>query len=168
MVSPSQINYVLPSAVTLGAATLMVQSPTGSAQGTVLISNVSPGLFTFNGMGTGVPAAQVIRLAADGNVTYESPVQSGTTNPSPISIGSDQVYLALYGTGIRRHSLNPVFVFINSVSVPALYAGPQGQYPGLDQVNVGPLPTSLAGTGTTNLVLTVDGVPANTVQVAFQ
>jgi hypothetical protein len=41
---------------------------------------------------------------------------------------------------------------------------PQGQYPGLDQVNVR-LPRSLAGRGEVNIALTVDGKAANTVTV---
>jgi uncharacterized protein (TIGR03437 family) len=53
--------------------------------------------------------------------------------------------------------------------VPAvLYAGAQGTYVGLDQVNLGPLSTSLAGRGEVPISLTVDGKAANTVTVAFQ
>ena len=36
------------------------------------------------------------------------------------------------------------------------------------QLNVGPLPMSLAGKGTSNVVLTVDGMTANTVTVSIQ
>jgi uncharacterized protein (TIGR03437 family) len=170
MVSPTQINYVVPANTALGAGTLTVQSQSGSAQGTVLVSNVSPGIFTYNGSGTGVPAAQVLTYSPDGKVTNGSPAQSGSSTfaPNPIAIGSNQVYIVLYGTGIRRHSLNPVIATINGTSVPVDYAGTQSQYPGLDQINVGPLPSSLESAGTTNLIVTVDGVPANTVQLAFQ
>lgn len=170
MVSPTQINYVVPANTALGAGTLTVQSQGGAAQGTVLVSNVSPGIFTFNGSGTGVPAAQILTYAPGGQVTNVSPAQSGSSTfaPNPIAIGSNQVYIVLYGTGIRRHSLNPVIATINQTSVPVDYAGAQSQFPGLDQLNVGPVPASLAGAGTTNLIITVDGVPANTVQLAFQ
>jgi uncharacterized protein (TIGR03437 family) len=170
MVSPAQINYYVPADTALGAGTLTVQSMSGNAQGTVLVSNISPGIFTFNGSGTGVPAAQVLTYFPDGKVTNVSPAQSSSSTfvPNPIAIGSNQVYIVLYGTGIRQHSLNPVFATINSISVPVTYAGTQSQYPGLDQINVGPLPTSLIGAGTTNLILTVDGAPANAVQLAIQ
>jgi uncharacterized protein (TIGR03437 family) len=47
------------------------------------------------------------------------------------------------------------------------FAGPQGQYPGLDQVNI-QLPNSLSGKGTTNVILTVDGSVANTVQIGIK
>lgn len=169
MVSPTQINYVVPANAALGAGTLTVQSMSGNAEGALLISNVSPGIFTFNGSGTGVPAAQVLTYKPDGQVTNSSPAQPGSSTfaPSPIPIGSNQVYIVLYGTGVRRHSLNPVFAAVKGISIPVAYAGPQSQFPGLDQINIGPLPTSLAGAGTTDLIVTVDGVPANSVQLAF-
>jgi uncharacterized protein (TIGR03437 family) len=48
-----------------------------------------------------------------------------------------------------------------------LYAGPQGQYPGDDQVNV-LLPRALAGAGVVRIELTVDGRPANAVTLIIQ
>ena len=39
----------------------------------------------------------------------------------------------------------------------------QGQFAGLDQVNIGPLPRTLAGRGEVNLYVTVDGNRSNTV-----
>jgi len=38
----------------------------------------------------------------------------------------------------------------------------------LDQVNIGPLPAALAGTGSVNIVITADGQAANTVNVTIQ
>lgn len=171
LVSPGQINYVVPDAAALGAAKLTVQSGPSSPMGTVLVSNVAPGLFTFDASGEGVPAAQVLRITSGGEASYESPAAQGTSTyvPRPISLdGSSQVYLVLYGTGFRQHSLNPVIAEIDGVKVPVLYAAGQSQYPGLDQINVGPLPMELTGRGTVDLVVTTDGVPANTVQIAIQ
>jgi hypothetical protein len=54
------------------------------------------------------------------------------------------------------------------VSVPVLSAGAQGQYAGEDQINVGPLPLSLAGSGNVPIVLTANGINANVVNVSFQ
>jgi len=51
--------------------------------------------------------------------------------------------------------------------VPVVFAGPQGQFTGLDQINV-QLPASLAGKGEVDVVLTVDGVVANTVRANLQ
>jgi len=173
MVSPGQINYVLPAGVKLGAATLRVDSGSTALTGVVLVSNVAPALFTADGSGTGVPIGNVLRVTSTGAVTNDTPFQSGTSTfvPKPIDLNtspSDRVYLILYGTGIRLHSLNPVIATIGGVKVPVLYAGAQSQYPGFDQVNIGPLPQSLVGKGQVDLILTVDGVPANTVRVALQ
>jgi uncharacterized protein (TIGR03437 family) len=48
-----------------------------------------------------------------------------------------------------------------------LYAGAQGGFVGLDQVNVR-LQRSLAGRGDTDIILTVDDKRANTVKVNFK
>jgi len=48
-----------------------------------------------------------------------------------------------------------------------LYAGEAPGYPGLDQINV-LAPTSLAGRGSVDLTLTVDGKKANTVKLTFK
>jgi uncharacterized protein (TIGR03437 family) len=61
-----------------------------------------------------------------------------------------------------------VIATIGGVRVPVLYAGAQSQFPGLDQINLGPIPQSLVGKGEVDVILTVDGVPANTVRLAFQ
>jgi len=90
-----------------------------------------------------------------------------TPLPIPLNAGT-QVFLILYGTGIRgRSGLSGVSVTLGGVAAPVLYAGPQGTYPALDQVNVG-VPLSLAGAGAVDLKLTVDGTAANTVKVTFQ
>jgi uncharacterized protein (TIGR03437 family) len=80
------------------------------------------------------------------------------------------VYLVLYGTGIRHHSNNPVKATINGVLVPVTYAGAQSTLPGLDQVNLGPLPQTLTGTGKASLsvVVLVDGIPSNTTLIGIQ
>ena len=77
------------------------------------------------------------------------------------------MYLILYATGVQRHN-TPVTATIGGVSVPVLYAGAQGSFAGLDQVNIGPLPQSLAGQSSANLILTVDGTTSNTVTLKFQ
>jgi uncharacterized protein (TIGR03437 family) len=58
-------------------------------------------------------------------------------------------------------------VKIGSQSVGAIYAGPQGQFPGLDQVNVG-LPLALRGAGVVDVTVTADGVTSNAVKISVQ
>jgi uncharacterized protein (TIGR03437 family) len=90
--------------------------------------------------------------------------------PTPINLGpaSDQVYLQFYGSGIRGGSaLANVTATIGGRSVPVPYAGAQGTFVGLDQINLGPVPRSMIGAGVVNIILTVDGQTANTLQVDF-
>ena len=49
-------------------------------------------------------------------------------------------------------------VTVNGIGVPLLFAGPQTQFPGLDQVNI-ELPSSLKGAGISNIVLTIADEP---------
>ncbi|WP_031500615.1 hypothetical protein [Bryobacter aggregatus] len=172
LVSPGQINFLVPASSALGRATVSVLNASNPS-GPVLVSNVAPAIFTADLSGTGVPAAQILRVTAAGQVSYESPLQGGTSASLPRSIDlsarpSDKVYVILYGTGIRRRSLNPVIATTSEIALPVLFAGSQPQYPGLDQINLGPLPQSLASLGTADITVTVDGVPANTVRLAFR
>ena len=79
----------------------------------------------------------------------------------------DSIYLTLYATAIQRHT-GAVTAAIGGRSIPVTYAGAQGTLAGLDQINIGPLPQSLAGQSSVNLVITVDNVTANTVTLSFQ
>jgi uncharacterized protein (TIGR03437 family) len=91
--------------------------------------------------------------------------------PEPISLGSagTLVYLDFYGTGFRfRSSIADVLVSLGGIPVATLYAGPQSQYAGLDQLIVGPIHRSLAGRGAVTVSVNVDGSPANTLRVVFQ
>ena len=98
--------------------------------------------------------------------SYNSAGKQYVSVPIDLGAATDQIYLSLYGTGLRGFSaLSSFTVTIGGVSVPVSGAAAQSQYPGLDQVNVGPLPRTLAGKGESNLVLQVDGRTANTVTV---
>jgi len=137
------------------------------------IDSVAPGLFTADASGNGVAAGVVRVLHADGTVTTTltftcSP--DGDCIATPISLGTvgDEAVVELYGTGIRgRSSLDNVTCTIGGIASQVLYAGPQGQDPGRDQVNVS-LPHGLAGAGVVRLELSVDGHPANTVALTIR
>ena len=158
--SPSQINLQMPALMAPGRATITVLSgATPVAAGSLQVAATGPAIFTANSAGYGVAAAQVIRVKPDGSQTIEgvSPIDFGTSG--------DRLFLALYGTGVR---CSAVTLQVGPASVPVLYAGPQGQYPGLDQINAGELPHTLAGAGQVDVILQCDGVRANTVAVVFQ
>lgn len=72
----------------------------------------------------------------------------------------------LYGTGLRHATT--LTATINGASVPVVYFGAQGQFDGVDQVNIGPLPATLAGAGQVNLVITAASLTANAVAIDIQ
>jgi len=83
----------------------------------------------------------------------------------PIQLGIDTpTYVALYGTGVRGAPAGSVGVLIQGVSVPVLYAGPQPEYDGLDQINI-ELPLSLRGAGEVDVVVQAGGVLSNTARI---
>jgi len=173
-VSPGQVNAVIPPGTAPGPATLQFNNSSGGQiRATVPIAGVAPGLFTMNQNGKGAAAGyvQVVSGGAQSSVpVYNCSAGAGncTTNPVNVSNSSNQYFLTLFGTGFRgRSSLQAVSVQIGNQTLPVIFAGPQGQYDALDQLNV-QLPSSLAGAGTVNVVVTVDGVAANTVQIQVQ
>jgi uncharacterized protein (TIGR03437 family) len=106
------------------------------------------------------PVAQLVRIRAGQQII--EPALSRIDMGPP----TDQVYLVLFGTGLRhRSSLANVHVTFATLDdenapveteVPVEYAGAQNDFAGLDQVNV-MLPRSLAGKGAQAIRLTVDG-----------
>lgn len=174
-VAPAQINYLLPSGLAPGAATVTVTN-SGVAVFTegIKIANVAPGLFSANSNGQGVAAANILRVKADGSSAYEpvavfdSATGKFVSVPIDLGVASDQVFLLAYGSGIRgRSALSALTVMIGGTSVTVDYAGPQGDFVGLDQLNIR-LPQSLAGRGEVDLAVTADGATSNTVRIRFK
>jgi uncharacterized protein (TIGR03437 family) len=160
-VSPQQINCLIPAGTVTTLANVSVELDGYTlAFGTLNVKPVAPGFFTFNGNGSGVPTGYALRVR-DGIQTKESIHQPTATNrfePRPIDLGSaeDQVWLVLFGTGIRgRAALSNVTATIGGVNALVSYAGAQGEFAGLDQVNL-LIPRSLAGRGEVDIVLVVN------------
>ena len=174
MVSPGQVNFLLDPMTATGLALILVQSGTTTvASGPVEVDSVAPGLFAANSTGSGVAAGQV--LYSVNGVTTVQPmavydVPAGAWLPVPVKLATNAlVFLTLYGTGIRnRASLSDVLVTVNSGTVPVTYAGPQPDFPGLDQLNIGPLPLSLQGSGTTNIRVSIGKSVSNAVTIQIQ
>jgi len=165
-IPPSQ----MPARISPGQVALTLTNGMNSPlAGTALVRSVAPALFTADGSGKGVAAATATRVGSNQQQTL-LPVShcNGTACTAvPIDLGAGgSVYLTVYGTGIRNHT-GVVNCSISRISVPVLYAGAQGQYEGLDQVNIGPL-VNLSGSGEVDLVLTVDGQSSNPVLVNFK
>ncbi len=172
-VSPGQINYLIPRGTAMGRSTVTVSSGDGAvSHGVIDIARVSPSLFSADASGSGMAAAVVLRVRPDGTQVFEPVAEfdSGKVVPRPIDLGaaSDQVFLVLFGTGLRNRSgLDKVRVTIGGELIESIYAGPQGALVGLDQINL-KLPSSLSGRGEVAIEMYVDDIKANTVRVSFR
>jgi uncharacterized protein (TIGR03437 family) len=167
--SPTQINFLVPDGTTTGKATINVTAGVNSFSTTANIATLGPGIFPLNA--GGLAAANLIRVAAGGTQTAENVYQLDANNnivarPISFGAGTDQLYLTIYGTGFKN--AQSATVTIGGQTVAAPYAGAQGTQAGLDQINVGPLPRSLAGQGKVNVTVNIDGSNANTTYLTFQ
>jgi len=171
-VSPTQVNYQIPAGTAAGAATVTITSGDGAVStGVALVNAVAPSLFTASGDGQGVAAALALRVKADGSQQFEPVAQFDAAQnrfaARPLDLGpeTDQVFLILFGTGIRqRNSLSSAIATIGGAYAEVSFAGAQGDSAGLDQVNVR-VPRSLAGRGEVDVLLTVEAQMANAARV---
>jgi uncharacterized protein (TIGR03437 family) len=158
---PSQggIDYLVPRETAAGSAVAIVSSSGAVVAAALLdIEAVSPGLFTLDD--GSAAAAAVQRVKPDGSQTYE-PV----AGPIDLGADTDEVVLVLFGTGIRGGTgPRPVSARIGDQEAVVLFAGPQGGFDGLDQVNLR-IPRSVIGAGKVEIDVTVDGWEANKVTV---
>src|SRR5262249_59696728 len=99
----------------------------------------------------GLRAAAAVRVGGDGPKRYEPVIRfdAGQNKyvAAPIDFGpsEDQIVLVLFATGLRyRSSGAAVSATIGDVSAQVLYAGAQGDFSGLDQVNL-LMPRTLIG-----------------------
>jgi len=168
-VSLHQINFEIPAGTATGVATVQGNNNGSVFSGQAQVDPVAPALFAIDTFG--IAAATGVRLA------IPTPEQFPVTifqceGPQvcmlvPIDPGIDRpVILSFYATGIRnRSSVDNVTINYGGAKVKAQYAGAQGEFPGLAQVNVA-LPLSLRGAGVVSVSVTVDGVTSNTVKIA--
>lgn len=144
--SPNQLNFLIPPETKSGSATVVVSRSNGDpVSGTVLIQPDAPGLYSADGTGMGAAASEILHL---------------DTGPA-----LRQVFVFLYGTGFR--AAKSVEVTGNGHTLPVLFAGPEGDSPGLDQVNVA-IPESLITGEPIQFVLRTDGTISNPVTVSIQ
>ncbi len=158
-VSAGQINYMIPSGTTVGTRSVVVKNAAGEvARGQIEVASVSPAFFTATQNGSGVPSGYVTRVAAG---TFQQTNEQlanfsgGTVTPITVQRRGDEIYLILFGTGLRYapntntandiqlagggtllNVAESIEVTIGSRVARVDFAGPQSQYYGLDQLNV--------------------------------
>jgi uncharacterized protein (TIGR03437 family) len=160
--STGQINFLVPSGVAPGLATVSIALADGGIASTVIdVADAAPGIFTMTMDGKGPYAGQIIYAHADNTQSV-----ADAANPIDMSVRGDQVYLVLYGTGLRH--AGTLTVTLNGTNLPVVFFGAQAAYAGLDQINVGPLPSGIAATSLANLGVRANGQPANPVTVSFR
>lgn len=132
-VSPGQINLVLPLNLSPAESVDFTVNNNGVLSvGKIKLVDVAPGVFTVTGDGKGRAAAQCGQVSPDG-LTFP------LTAP-PCDVGNVSQYntLVLYVTGVRN--TQGVTVRIGDQLLTPSYAGPQPDFPGLDQINVALVP----------------------------
>jgi uncharacterized protein (TIGR03437 family) len=185
-VSPGQINHLIPAGTAPGAATITVQSGNGqTSTGTVQVTQVAPGIFTANQSGIGVPAGSALRVRNNVQTSeLVTMVADGRFIARPIDLGpdTDRVFLILFLTGLRNApntdgnngngSAENVRVLVGGALQSSTFAGAQGTFAGLDQVNV-EIPRSLLdptipGSRQINVSVKVPGfADSNEVEIAL-
>jgi uncharacterized protein (TIGR03437 family) len=158
-----QVNFLMPAQTAAGTATITITSGDRTVTtGSVAIAPVAPSIFTLNA--SNLAAAIPVLYHSDGSNTVEQIFALDSNNnviAAPVDLGSatDQLYLSVYGTGIRGAS--SVTATVGDTQLQTAFAA-TSQYPGEDQVNV-LLPQSLQGSGKVTLILTANGLPSNPV-----
>jgi uncharacterized protein (TIGR03437 family) len=161
--SPAQVNFLVPSGTAAGVATVTMATGSSSVMGSLNVTASYPNLFSFNTSGLAAAYVQY----ANGQISTIYQVQNGAIVPQPVSVGtaSNPGYLILAGSGLG--SATQATATIGGVSATVIYAGVEGTYPGLDQYNI-LIPPSLAGKGQVDVIVTVAGLPSNTVNITLQ
>jgi uncharacterized protein (TIGR03437 family) len=176
--SPEQINAVLPNDAAAEGRTLLCSAAAGApprcTQMTVV--RTAPDVFMADATGRGSPAALFYRAKKDGSEGRYEPV-TRVENGKPVLAparppAADEVlFLVIFGTGWRnRAPANGILregasVYFNQTSARVTYAGAQGDFSGLDQMNI-EIPVALRGRQTVQVQ--ADGLFANPVEIALQ
>jgi uncharacterized protein (TIGR03437 family) len=183
-VTPTQINFTVPSDTSGGLAEILVTSREGYiTHGTVAVTGLNPLIFGYTGDANGLGAildavgfqSRAFPVTGDGLFGLDtrsrltiltSGISTGVTNTdvgNDVFLGNGQVManLAEAVTVEARASDGRVF------TLPVEFAGAQGGLAGLDQVNVVLVP-ELRGAGSVQLTLVVNGVRSNTMRATVQ
>jgi uncharacterized protein (TIGR03437 family) len=170
-VSQQQINFQIPVGTALGPAAIIINNGSAQMSTIVPVQPVTPALFAVDA--SGIAAATAVRITLPAGIQSPVPVfmcldSAAGCQLVPIDPGLDTpVYLSFFATGVRgRSGLSNVTVKMGSVTVTPTYAGPQGQFAGLDQINV-PLSLSLRGAGQITVTVTADGMTSNPVKISI-
>lgn len=168
VVSPSQINFVLPINLPDGSNSLVITNADATTRSTTLnIQRAAPGIFTARGSGQGSAAALVTNDGVNYLATYNS---DGSEREVSAGTPARPNILVLFATGVRNAvAINPndangvaeaVTATIQGIPAQVQFAGRAGSFAGLDQLNV-VIPPQLSGQGLVRVRLTIAGRTSN-------
>jgi uncharacterized protein (TIGR03437 family) len=160
-VSPTQVNFLIPASTPIGQAGVVVTiSSGGTVTGAVTVVPVAPAIFVY-GNNRGAVANAI----------------SGSLEPFDVtdpSVPDGQTRLAIYATGVSGAKPSPGLVQVfaqapgtDPTELAVEYAGPQGYYVGLDQINV-VLPSSLNGVGDVQMYIQMGLAQSNSAFVRIR
>ena len=124
-VSSGQINYLLPAGLAEGIARVSITANGKTSIGLIDVAPVAPSLFTANSDGRGLPAAVMLRVRADGSQIYEPVARFDAAQNRfvavPIEFGDagDQLFLLLYGTGLRQSKGRTIKATVGGLTPPS-------------------------------------------------
>lgn len=169
-VSPEKITFQVPETMAPGYARVSIlRDGKEISESALLAATVAPGIFTANGEGTG-PGLCSITVTAEDSTAETLPCSrcdAGVCQAIPIVFGGNEVTLSLYGTGIRNADPASISIRIGDEILTPGAMTPVFETPGLDLVNVR-LPSTLAGRGESEVVLTAGGTSANPFTIYLQ
>ena len=164
-VSSDRVDFLVPSTVEPGDATIVIRNPEGSYSiGTTQIVDVAPAIIASDADGSNDTTSLIIGDGNNGTGLRLPKFEKLTARRPDL--------LSIYGTGIRGvRSANPndengvaesVEVMIGGYPARVLYAGADGRLSGLDKIIV-EIPAKLVGSGErqADVVVSVNGVSAN-------
>jgi uncharacterized protein (TIGR03437 family) len=135
----------------------------------MVLGGLRPALFSANATGEGPAAGHFVRV--EGEEQYQGSLVTcagSTCATAPIEAPTrpdGKVVLVVFGTGIRQIAA-PLTAEVGGLPATIEYAGPQGQFLGLDQVNI-LVPGLLYGSGERELRLRGGGASSNAVRIRF-
>jgi uncharacterized protein (TIGR03437 family) len=168
-VAPGQANFHLDELTAAGPAFVTVFiGQEAVASGDLLVERISPGLFTQNASGEGVPAGYALRFRDGALTTVPILTYNATTFrwlPIEIDMGpeGDLIILVLFGSGFRgaQGAVNAKLVKgTTEFPLQVGYANVAPGFIGLDQMNL-VVPRSAIGAGEVRLEIDVEGKVLN-------
>jgi uncharacterized protein (TIGR03437 family) len=174
--SPTQINAVLPDNPGIEGRALLCLTQFSQPKCTpIAVVRTAPDVLTADASGRGAAAALFYRAKQDGTNGRYEPVAT-FENGKPVLVparapANDEVlYLVLFGSGWRNHApangrlREGVSAYLNDTPAQVNFAGAQGGFFGLDQMNIQIVP-SLKGKQVVQIL--ADSKLANPVEIAL-